>query len=1271
MLLNSQTNRFGMNIASKYDIQFPLNKNAEPGTFSRNPSLLKEFGPWKSGDVVTCTTGKDEGLKCLIIGVRNGFLWRKREDCYGATAFSAWDAQDLEKKYGLVKIGEDEVSSFLARPREGIKGVLAQEAEIQKAVEKHPYRYPVGIEQSLKVFDIHISVLEPFGVKFENRVLLHSGNTAVIVGVLGGQLWIHDEQHFFPTTCVPAQIRAVVGTTTLRSQEIHSVVYAYRELTIADTHLKNMFGYLHGSRILKTKGPRQGMIGTVVGSYGSILYETSDTDPYTIQPLGSCRKEIDDEHGPIVIGLRCGRLRTPPAPTLYQFPCSGTTRLFDIRTSQCLKYGDNCCHGMAVRIVYGPLHGTVARVVGVRDEGLWVVTSWEAGAFKLEPGTYHNTNRAAEPLLVFPPPTSSFRMPAFFGDVIELDTSPEACSTFRLYSGQHLVLGPQNGTVQPSLLSLNEEMPEGYCRCTVIGVYRGELWIRKHGDLFATNLFGTCSDTLRMHYKWDVKGYSESLHGTPDPFLGENQKVCISFSEKPFRDLPGCVQVQNVYLNASKEAFQRVECPQLEYNCVVEWKQTKPIPRITSRLILGAKETSFVHETVEYLTVLGVCGENIYFFQENEEIVIHLAQRCKHCSRLPEEQIPLQIREQRRKRRGENDTSMQLYSPPNAVRIDTLIKPRTAFTENQFKQMLLKFSLLPQACLLEIFRWVLTFYGIRLSSWEDKEDALRKLLTLEVAHGLFITPPNYEQWCFRNLEILGEDETLRRRDIEFEWSELNLIIIKKGRDLRRNHDLDLEVDEGAPHEPMVVHHRRRSIPELVRIALNMDHTLVEGDDERSDTSSVVEEELHFTHLMESNMIHRRGSRRNDSCRVVPHISQELLDTLLASVKKPFIYWQQGIPEIFDIDDEVLAPFGFQHGDRIQYNAGDVKRTIAVIVGVKNNRLWRYHENENILYAFAGQNIAEITSRYAPINKGKETNVRQSDFFEFHTNSGEWVEFDPTHEVMKLAGLAHGERYQVTKGIFTGRQIVIIGYANEFIWYAVDWSGAHAFMESPGDWKEVWGLRFLYMSTVRNILTQPKRTAMLFTTGDITECYDISFETCRPFGCLPGQRIRHVRSRESFSVGTVIGVKNGRMHHTSSNRVVVPIEASPQELSESSMDLISWTQPPYKELVLERRERRTIKFLSALGHVCVFDISDASCYSNFGLQHGDCVVMTSKLNRGLHFEATILGVRDGYLWKVDRGEQIASLIHGCRNNDDIQRLWTVMITGKGLVEECTG
>ena len=80
-----------------------------------------------------------------------------------------------------------------------------------------------------------------------------------------------------------------------------------------------------------------------------------------------------------------------------------------------------------------------------------------------------------------------------------------------------------------------------------------------------------------------------------------------------------------------------------------------------------------------------------------------------------------------------------------------------------------------------------------------------------------------------------------------------------------------------------------------------------------------------------------------------------------------------------------------------------------------------------------------------------------------------------------------------------------------------------------------------------------------------------------------------------------------------------------------------------------------RFASVVGDVHLFDVRDSTCREIFGFGHGDRLLLTRAQDpKMIGRNVTIIGVRDGMLWKIDDGAVplAASAFQGCVKRADI-------------------
>eukprot|EP00760_Papus_ankaliazontas_P013908 PhM_4_TR15918/c0_g1_i1/m.89212 len=890
---NSNSNDNNKNSQTNATILFPIARTADVGTFHISDNAMSKFGPFRSGDLVqfeqtkskllqsmnvsmmeasTTSTSSVKTLHATIIGVRNGFLWRQLEDTYGAEPFSAYDAASLQTKYKLLKTGTRVLTPRVYKPREDLKAAAARAAEeavaAARAAEKLPFRYPFGPELTVQVFDIHPTAMDPLGFTDGDRVLLSDGMTAIVVGASKGQLLIHGESHTFPRFCRLDEIVRTLGTGAKPrdykpSGEHTKVCYNDVEYDISDLMMRRL-KYPHGTRLLHNSGPYKFRVSTLLGTLtkSGDVFIVLDHSPAKPICLGyRTWKELEAEHGLQVIGLHCGRIRPPPIAEMHRFPLEyGVVGHFDVRASVCEAFGggDSLQHGHAVTFTTGQHYGRVARVVGVRQSRLWAVFDWEEGCFPLEPNTYHKNPRPMVPLDVslkraeanraarVTSLSNYIRRPAFFGGLVTLCTSHEECRRFRLVPGQRLVIGMHkdvrnNGTcphTDAGFIEWGTLLPDGWLSVTVLGVFRHELFVCKHGELSAFPLLGSCEEALRETYVWGIKGYRPLQSHVYDPFrierlvddkidddddavvdvigqekeqqpqrdgdakTGENEEMgdivfSPSFTEvSTFNDpnikVVSDISGKKIAVDVSSASFTAAGCGHLRPDDVVESRQSM-LPQSHSVFTAGGqRRRKWSHELVRYHTIVGISGNSMYCLDESREFVRVPSSAFAESKPIPVHELPEHFLTNREKLVNPLIESVEVlnYVPrcARALNERTVAARAKYVTDTQRREMELRFLLLSRSARLSIYEWILSYFDIRLRPFENHDDALAKLIAVEHLVGDMIDVPTPKQWNYVAVKQFAQTERFKRRDIEAEWIHMAETIAFRCRDLIRKQE---------------------------------------------------------------------------------------------------------------------------------------------------------------------------------------------------------------------------------------------------------------------------------------------------------------------------------------------------------------------------------------------------------------------------------------------------------------------------------------------------
>ena len=238
------------------------------------------------------------------------------------------------------------------------------------------------------------------------------------------------------------------------------------------------------------------------------------------------------------------------------------------------------------------------------------------------------------------------------------------------------------------------------------------------------------------------------------------------------------------------------------------------------------------------------------------------------------------------------------------------------------------------------------------------------------------------------------------------------------------------------------------------------------------------------------------------------------------------------------------------------------------------------------------------------------------------------------------------------------------------------------------------LTFLYVADVHSLLEQLRtvqlasqvaRKCVLHPSGSIKgqamRAIDVSREMSEPFGVYPGQQIVHIRGPPIGQKSLVLGVSCGLLFRlVTGDRLATAYDCDvPRFRRDFQVKVLKWTRPKFLDLQIEAsnteyaHRRSRFRFLSNVGDVHLFDVRETSCRDVFGYGWGDRLTLTKADQPFLvGRNVTVIGVRDGALWRVDDGTSpaVAVVFQGCQNADDIQLMYAPRVIGWAPVKEFT-
>ena len=367
-------------------------------------------------------------------------------------------------------------------------------------------------------------------------------------------------------------------------------------------------------------------------------------------------------------------------------------------------------------------------------------------------------------------------------------------------------------------------------------------------------------------------------------------------------------------------------------------------------------------------------------------------------------------------------------------------------------------------------------------------------------------------------------------------------------------------------------------------------------------------------------------------------------------------------------------FGYSSGDVLEYTTGDISGRRCIIIGTYNNLLYRYeYQGPSGPFPFKGGNYDEINDmhRLKVIETGKAIPVCSA--FHFVTHFGDVVVFDTSDDACEKFSVIHGQRYFCHDGPCCGRTITIIGTlpdvdGSKYIWVAENWSGAYPLtlesngISTSGDIFKEHGLEMLFYSKV------PPWTSDSPCMRYGYKCVDISSLAHKRFNISRGTRFQI-----SGHVAVVLGVHKASLLYCyvgDTNRV---FSLSKEEVTQLKIINTTKTAPSGNQISSQMEEyrggaSRSFRFLGSGNHVNLFDTRDETVRT-FGLRHGQRI-RTTNSNRESSL-STIIGVRNGLIWRQVDGDLHATACNGAQGEKDIQSMWSPQSIGFVKVTEFMG
>jgi hypothetical protein len=209
--------------------------------------------------------------------------------------------------------------------------------------------------------------------------------------------------------------------------------------------------------------------------------------------------------------------------------------------------------------------------------------------------------------------------------------------------------------------------------------------------------------------------------------------------------------------------------------------------------------------------------------------------------------------------------------------------------------------------------------------------------------------------------------------------------------------------------------------------------------------------------------------------------------------------------------------------------------------------------------------------------------------------------------------------------------------------------------------------------VANGDTTTKLCVVFPTQYNLLRCFDTSKRVCAPFGVFPGQVVAHVRGPLSPQQGTIIGAHHGRLWRAlAGEKYATPYEGDGAKFQQQhTLNILKWTRIPGAGDVdcdncgSYRNRKKNFRMLCSSGEVYLFDVRPDVVAALFRFSPGDKVVFRKP---GKHFGKTalILGVRREALWKLEEGDQYATMFLACRHYRDLETEYKPELVSSGTI-----
>lgn len=400
---------------------------------------------------------------------------------------------------------------------------------------------------------------------------------------------------------------------------------------------------------------------------------------------------------------------------------------------------------------------------------------------------------------------------------------------------------------------------------------------------------------------------------------------------------------------------------------------------------------------------------------------------------------------------------------------------------------------------------------------------------------------------------------------------------------------------------------------------------------------------------------------------------------------------------------------FQRGDVVEYSLGDVQGTRATIVGMFGGHLWRYEHTghyQGLVMPFAGTE-EDIQARYGLriVKRENQSHVRLSPAHKLKLKESNMVKFlcfdglmrdlDVSHHAVSPFGVLAGDRYVTTHQTnlelfpFQSLVILVVGVCSHgMLWFTVDQTGAIPFKtlsESSTPHVNIvehFRLHRAYHAPFRQPLFEssklvacqgvigPEEGAVCGSIGPMTLVFLTAAEALKQHHNInPGAKLALVSGDNKGRRFSVIGMRHAKLWVIWEYELAArPLKGglSQYDFKVLNPDASGGFRSPEmttqlnlaQTLCSSRPAGAWLRFPTQRGGLALFQ---TDCYETYKLESGQ-QVMYSVAKKGAASlpkkKATIVGIRDGGLWKVDAFESDAKPFIGVSDLATLQKKFEV-------------